>query len=148
MTKNVTHGDGLEDWELGLLFELRLLRDAGALEPVLETMSSLMIALMLEAEIRDQKESSARLTEQIRKQRSQRGPLAQAMKGFRATSPVSDTVAARKLVAARTHSGRLLRDRASRFTEKDARWAMFQQIARAAKIGAMNRLRSYVNASA
>lgn len=148
MVKKIPHIEGLEDWELDLLFEVRLPREAGALEPVLETMSSLMIALMLEAEQRAQEERWARLTERIGKQRSQKGQLAEAMKSFRPTSPAPDIVAVRRSVAARMHSGRLLGYRASRFTEEDARWARFQQIARAARITATNRLRSYVDASA
>jgi hypothetical protein len=140
--------DGLEDWELGLLQEMRLLRDAGALEPVLETMSLLMSALMCEGERQAEEKRLSSRMERVRRQKSQKGQLAQAMKDFMPSASSPDVVATRKLVATRTHSGRLLPVRASRFTQEDARWAMFQQIARAANIAAMNRLRSYVNASA
>src|SRR5712691_4924445 len=41
---------GFDEWELELLFELRILREAGAMAPVLEAMASCLAALYLEGE--------------------------------------------------------------------------------------------------
>jgi hypothetical protein len=151
----IPHVDGLEEWELGLLFEIRLLHEAGALAPVLEAMTVAMAALSAEAERQEERQRAKQLKEQIRQQR-RRGELAQALRSAtQAESPLGghpsgdrDLARMWKTVAERTNAGRLLARHESRFTTEDAIWAMCQQIARATRINAANRVRSYVFGSA
>ena len=144
MAKKIHNIDDLNDQERDILFEMRLLREAGALDPVLETMSSLMLVLILEAETLRRDD----LMERVAERSSSKAQLDQAIKALKQMPTAPDIATIRRWVATGTNAGRVLRRRASTFSEADRRWARFQQIARAARIADVNRLRKYVGGSA
>jgi hypothetical protein len=51
--KRITPKDGLDELEYGLLLELRLLKEVGAIAPVLEVMTACMAELYVESERRE-----------------------------------------------------------------------------------------------
>jgi hypothetical protein len=134
--------EGLDDWEMGLLGELRLLKEAEALAPVLDTIASLMAALSIEADRREwQRERTAResAAKQVYKKSSVRTT-------FTPLQFKPDNALLRRLIVENTASGKFL-SRLDRDYRHEIRAAMYAEIAEKARWASVNACRAYVGAS-
>ena len=136
--------DGLEDWEIGLLCELRILKQAGVIDHVLDLMASVLEALYGEAERQEAERREKERKRVIRRDSKKYGPLAEGLKGVRGYHSMSPENL-RKLINEGTMAGKLLAQ--SGFKRKEILEAMWQEIAQKARYAGINSCRKYVGST-
>lgn len=137
---------GFEEWELELLFELRILREADALAPVLDAMASCLAALFLEGERlawekrqAQRAEDAKRLAKRLTKKRA--GHVRHVPVQF-----IPNNEFARKIIAEQTASGRWI-SRLDRELSREIIAEMYREISAKARLGGINSCRAYVGAT-
>lgn len=125
---------GLEDWEVGVLQELRLLRRENLLEPVLDAIASCLGVLyqreQLEAQRQKEKKKPAALA----------GTLASQLAKFK--PDVERSEIERLVVAAKSISGRMLSK--SKYTRKDVLWVIALELAEKRQVARAGRCSAYL----
>jgi len=138
---------GLDEREIGILTELRILDEANALAPVLETMAAVLEVLYVESERQAWEKAQQR----------RQADLARQAAGLRSLGKVSrqksipthfkpDNLRVRKLIAERTAAGRWL-GRLDREIRGEIRRSMVEEISAKARLAGMNRCRAYIGAT-
>jgi len=145
--RRIPNVSGLEEREIGILTELRILDEANALAPVLETIAAVLEVLYLESE-RQAWEKAQRRHESDRDQRA--GRLRALGKVSRQRSiPAQfkpDNLRIRKLIAERTAAGQWL-GRLNRELRGEIGRSIVEEISRKARLAGMSRCRAYVGAT-
>jgi hypothetical protein len=137
---------GFEDWEVELLFELRILREADALAPVLEVMASCLAALYLEGErLASEKQQVQRAKDAKRLAklvtRKHGGHVRHVPVQF-----IPNNEFARRIIAEQTASGRWI-SRLDRELSREIITEMYREISAKAKLAGINSCRAYVGAT-
>lgn len=144
----IAHLDGLEDWEVGVLMEMRALDAAGLLEPVLDAILAGLEAMELRAVEEKVLEASRRAGRKEEPQGA--GTLAAGLLRIRTGLAESERAKARDRVrsdvAARSASGRRLAG-ASHYQRNEVIRAMAAEIAEKIHIGRINRGRAFAGTS-
>ncbi len=110
--------DGLEDWELELLWEMRILKQAGVVDHVLDAIVSTLEVLYLESERREPRAKDA---------------------SMRAPEFVS------RLISERTTAGKLLKE--SGYKRADIQKELRREIAQKARQKGINACRAYISST-
>lgn len=132
----------LEDWEYGLVCELRILKEAGVLDEVLNLMTSLLEILYTESEKAALEQASKKLKLRISRQAKKQNSIASAFDKtdlFKQATPERY----RELIKEKTVCGRMLFT--SGFSRKEILQVYYEEIAKKAKLAGINRCRSYVS---
>src|SRR5438445_3762215 len=120
---------GLEDWELELLFELRILREANGMGPVLEAMAACLAALYLEGQrLAWEKQQAQRAEDAKRLEKGKTARVRHVPVRF-----IPDNEFARRLIAEQTASGRWV-SRLDRELSREIIAEMHREIAAKAKL--------------
>ncbi len=146
--KKIPNVTGLDDWEMGLLMEMRILKEADALAPLLEVMAASLEVLYLEAErLAWQKREKRREEEFKHRAKRQRAPGKAFQKGYIPLQFKPDNALIRRLIAERTASGQWL-SRLDRELRREIARSMVEEIAAKARLAGVNACRAYVGATA
>ncbi|OGL15865.1 MAG: hypothetical protein A3F92_09485 [Candidatus Rokubacteria bacterium RIFCSPLOWO2_12_FULL_71_22] len=138
---------GLDDWEMGLLMEMRILKEAGVLTPVIEVMATCLEVLYLEAERQAWQKSEKRREEEFKSQaKRQRLPGKAFQKGYIPLQFKPDNALIRRLIAERTAAGKWL-SRLDRELRRDIARSMVEEIAAKARQAGVNACRAYIGAT-
>ncbi len=134
--------DGLEDWEIGILSELRILKEADVLDHALEAIASTMEVLYAEADRMDAEKAALERDRGIEKESKLHGPMAAGLKRvhwYRAMTPPKYF---RTLISERTVAGGLLTR--SGYKRHEILKVFYQEIAEKARMAGINKVRRYV----
>ena len=145
--RKIPNISGLEDWEIGLVSEARILKEADALTPVMEVMAACLEVLYLEAERQAWQKSEKRREEEFKSRaKRQRLPGKAFQKGYIPVQFKPDNALVRRLIAERTAAGQWL-SRLDRELRRDIVRSMFEEIAAKARQAGMNACRAYIGAT-
>jgi hypothetical protein len=138
---------GLEDREVGLLIELRILNEANVIAPVLEMIAASLEALFLESERQAWQKAQKRRQEDLANKASKLRSLGKVSR--QKTIPIQfkpDNMKLRKLIAEKTAAGQWL-SRLDREFSSGIRRSTVEEIAKKARLAGMNRCRAYIGAT-
>jgi hypothetical protein len=134
--------DGLEDWEIGLLSELRILKEADVLDHALDAIASTLEVLYAEADRIEAEKIAKERDRVIKKESSEHGPLADGLMRvhwYRAMTPPKYL---RALITQRTVVGGMLAK--SGYKRREILKVFYQEIAEKARMAGILRCRRYV----
>ncbi len=138
---------GLDDWEVGLVLEARILKEADALTPIMEVMAACLEVLYLEAERQEWQKREKRREEEFKNRtKRQRVPGKAFQKGYIPLQFKPDNALIRRLIAERTVAGQWL-SRLDRELRRDIARSMVEEIAAKARQAGVNRCRAYIGAT-
>jgi len=127
---NVT---GLEEWEVGVLQELRLLKQEGLLEPVLDAVASCLGVLY------QREQYPAQRKKQKEKPAAPSGPMAKKLAKLR---PDLERREIEALIAANTIAGQMLSK--SKYTRKEILWVIAEEVAGKRLVARAGRCSTYL----
>lgn len=143
----IANVSGLDDREMGLLAELRILDEANMLAPVLEMVAASLEALYVESERQAWAKAQKRQQDDLTHKASKLSSLGKVSR--QKQIPVQfkpDNMHVRRLIGERTAAGQWL-GRLDRDLRGDIRRSMVEEIAKKARLAGMNRCRAYIGAT-
>ncbi len=115
---SIPNVSGLEDWEVGVLQEMRLLKQENLLEPVLDAIASCLGVLYQRDQQQAERDSKKKTPT------SPQGPLAAKLAKLK---PQLERREIEGLIAAKTVAGQMLSK--SKYTRKDILWVIAEELA-------------------